>query len=68
MIPKAKAAIPIPIAIFLGVETSHPLLRIQPNSPMIIGVRKTTKMGLNAWNTSAPCRVVNPKLILIIFV
>ncbi len=61
----AAAAIPIPIAIFIGVEISLPRLRSQPNSHIISGVSVTTKKGLTLWNISAPLIVVNPRLILI---
>jgi len=51
---KPKAAIPIPIAIFFGVDGSIFFALNQPNSPIIIGVKNTTKNGLIDWNNSAP--------------
>ena len=58
------AAIPIPMAIFIGVETSMLRLRSQPKNHMISGVRVTTKKGLTLWKISAPLMVVKPRLML----
>ena len=56
---------PMPMAIFIGVETSMSRLRSQPKNHMMIGVRKTTKKGLTLWKISAPLMVVNPRSMLI---
>ena len=61
----ANAAIPIPMAIFIGVEGSLPFFFIEPNIHIINGVRNTTKNGLTLWNISAPLICVKPKSILI---
>ncbi len=48
----ARAAIPMPIPIFFGVETSFPLLERKLKIAMITGVRTMTKNGLIACHTS----------------
>ncbi len=50
---KAMDAIPIPMAIFLGVDGSIFLALNQPNNPTMIGVRNTTKKGFIDWKISA---------------
>ena len=44
---------PMPIAIFIGVEGSLPRLRSQANTAMMTGVRNTTQKGLADWKISA---------------
>ena len=61
----ANAAIPIPIAIFIGVEGSLPVFFKEPNNHMINGVRNTTKNGFTHWNISAPLIRVKPRSISI---
>ena len=61
----ASAAIPIPMAIFIGVDGSLSFFFNAPNSHMINGVRNTTKNGFTHWKISAPLMRVKPRSISI---